>query len=306
MNFLKILFSFLFLLLILAAGLFLIGREFWLFSAAQQVRNSAVDVTRVNRWTDFLIGCIPDEESQESVYNGFQLRFINERQYQLEVNCLQRDPVVMEAMQLPAMVVKTSGSAGFFYNLEERSLSGEVTLEFLGRSRTVSVNTEQQVAQRSGATEYWSPNPRSFCSAFGYTCCDAVTQSPVGEGLSSGVVDCPGSCFSSCQQRPVLLSFQSDPRVDAETRATRIQGSSVLVIFSFLFDDSESAIREVTIDFGDGENELVFTAEGRFEKEYRCESAGGCIYTVTIQAEDERGIQSAVTRLSELTIELVP
>lgn len=302
MNFLTTFIRLLIVVLLLGGTVFFGGREIWLLLAGEQIISDAHTLTRPTQWEKYLEGCSSSLITGSSPFAGFQLRFVDQEKYVLEVDCVAQQPVVKESISLLQGVKKTKGSAGFYYDFQSKEFLGEVQIEFLGRSRVVYVDGEN-VKQTWGTTQYIVSKPASACQAFGYTCCDAENQQGVGEEISAGVVDCSQNCFSSCLQRPLLLSFQSDPAGDYQERIVRLNGTSALVIFSFAFDESAAAIDTVTLDYGDGTQQSYEQASSLSPKEYSCLS-GKCTFVATIQATDNRGVSSPTTRLSTITVEL--
>lgn len=305
MRFLRLFLWFLITIVFGAIGVIWVGRELWLFIAAQNVVNDVQSLDKVNRWKGVIDGCIVDATASGPAMDGFQLRFIDNHAYDLEVKCLNTTPAVREKKPLPWGVAKTSGSAGFVYDLESRTFQGEITLEFLGQKRTVFLDDEGQPKQIWGATEYRSGLPPSVCSAYGLTCCDAELQVGSGDVWSQGVLDCSDRCFSQCLQRPLLLSFQTDPPLNYETRTASLEGSSGLILFSYQYDAKESPVTDVTVDFGDGSTQTFSSDTAKFEHEYSCRRER-CQFAVEIHAKDGRGIESSTNRLSSLTVELKP
>lgn len=302
MNFITTFIRLLIVILLLGGVVFFGGREVWLLLAGEQVISDARTLSRPTQWEKYLEGCSTSVITGSSPFEGFQLRFVDQENYVLEVDCSTQQPVVRESISLLKGVKKTKGSAGFYYDFQSKEFLGEIQIEFFGRSRVVYVDGEN-VKQTWGTTQYVVSKPASSCQAFGYVCCDAENQQGVGEGISAGVVDCSQNCFSSCLQRPVLLSFQSDPAVDYEERIVRLNGTSALIIFSFAFDETAAPIDAVTLDYGDGTRQSYELAESLSPKEYQCTS-GKCIFTATLKAVDTRGVESPVTRLSTITVEL--
>lgn len=301
MNFLVTLIRFAVILMVVFFLGFFGGREIVLYWAAAQVAADVRILTIVQRWREAADQCSrPLAEGQ--VFDAFQLRFLDDRTYNMEVHCLSLQPAVRETKTLPPMVRKTTGSAGFYYNYVTQELSGEVTLELLGQKKIVFANGDRG-QQSWGSTALRTSLPASVCKAHGLRCCDAVQEIGIGELHSGGVTDCAATCYQSCQQRPILLSLQTDPPVDYEQRRLPLQGTSALVLFNFVFDDRESPIEKVVIDHGDGTmQELAGKRNGQFSKEYSCPTAN-CRFAVRVWAVDQRGIESADTRLGRISVE---
>lgn len=304
MNFLKYFFQLASILMIFGMLFFFGGRELWLFYAAGQVTSDARLMVKTTQWQESIGNCSSSEITGASPYQGLQLRFLDDSQYALEVDCSTRQPVERLRKKLPMGVKKTFGSAGIYSDAETKTIDGELQLEFFGRSRVVFSDGET-IQHNWGKAEYVSVRPASACSAFGYVCCNSETQQGKESPLIGGVVDCPSSCFISCQQRPTLLALQTDPVLDYETRTVTIGGTSGLIIFSYAYDDTSSDISEVILEYGDGTRHTSPDAKGLITKEYVCPT-GRCTYTATIHAVDTNGIESAYTRLSSITITIDP
>ena len=59
-----------------------------------------------------------------------------------------------------------------------------------------------------------------------------------------------------------------------------------------------------TLDFGDGASQQISgKRNGQFSKEYACPT-GSCRFTARLRGIDERGIESADTRLGIISVEL--
>ncbi len=302
MSFLSTFIRFTIILFVLALVGYYVGREVILYMAAEQVASDARSLQFPKQWEEYLAGCSTSRITGSTPYAGFQLRFVDQSQYVLEVDCTTVQPVERERVSLMRGVEKSLGSAGFYYNFATQTLQGELQVDFFGRSRVIYADGES-VKHIWGTTNYTASRPASACQAFGYVCCDAETEQGEGELLSAGVVDCSQNCYQSCLQRPTLLSFVSDPPLDYEQRTIYLQGTSSLVLFSFDFDESAAPIESVTIDFGDGTSQTVQKASSLLTKEYSCPQ-GTCVFPVTVQAVDVRGVASPITRLSSMSVQM--
>lgn len=302
MNFLLTLIKFLLFLVILGGGAFFVGREAWLYYGAYQVQSAAGTFDNTRQWQDAVNACSGVGGVSDAAFDGFQLRFLTDEEYALEVRCVNLAPSVKERLKLPVGVKKSTGSSGLFYNFSTKTITGEFTLEFLGRTRVVAADNES-VTNTWGSTTQHSAVPASVCQAFGYQCCDPLRYQGVGDPLSSGVTDCRAGCFQACQQRPFLLSFQTDPGGDYETRQVPLYNNGGLVIFTYTFDSVEAGLQNVTIEYGDGTQDTSTLIQGQFTKEYTCPS-GQCTFTAVIRATDARGVVSADSRLNTWTFQV--
>lgn len=298
MTFLSVFFRFVALFLIVGILGFFGSREFLLYAASQQVASDAKELTRQTNWKN-IVGLCQAQIVTEAPFTGFQLRFTSNQTYNLEAACASALPALWQSKKLPYGVVKTTGTPGFYFDFESKTLSGEITLELWGQKRYVYGDTTG-TGHTWGKTELRASAPASVCVAHGLTCCDVAQEIGEGDVQIEGVTDCSGQCYPSCLRRPVLLSFQTDPFSDYETREVPLRGSN-LVLFSYVIDDRDAPLSKVTIDFGDGTSETKDTRSGQVSKNYEC-AQEPCRFTAKITAEDTRGIETASTRLSEFTI----
>lgn len=181
------------------------------------------------------LGAVPDENGR--VYTG-QLRFTSDTEYVLEVICNQfwLNPIQVKADQLKPLVKKLPGQAGIIWG---DSLSG-ITLSIMGRSSQIFVLEREIVTAAADSYDFVneSVGPVASCSGYGYGCCLDDSQQGSGTQLE-GVTDCPKSCFSQCQERPVVLSFHTQPFYDTATRTLTIaNGDSVS--FSYVVSDTQT------------------------------------------------------------------
>ncbi len=302
MNFLITLIRLAVVLMMVFFVVFFGGREIILYWASAQVITDVRTLTIPQRWREAATLC-SQEFSEGQSYDGFQLRFLNDRDYNLEVHCLSTAPGLQASRKLPGWVKKTTGSAGFFYNYVDQQLAGEITLELWGQRKLVFAEGDR-ANQVWGISNLRANLPASVCQAHGLRCCDPVQEVGKGDLQSGGVTDCPASCYTSCQQRPLLLSFQTDPPLDYEQRQINLSGNTALVLFNFVFDDRAAALDQVTIDYGDGTTEVLSgKRNGQFSKEYAC-ATPPCLYQVKLIARDVDGNAAAASRIDRLTIEL--
>lgn len=306
MSFIRLFFIFVVLSFLFGVIGFFGGREFVLYWASQGVARAGQQITRPTTWKNYVTGCPTEITSQGPAFSGFQLRFIDQVTYALEVRCQGADSVLRAEYQLPWGVKKTTGSAGFYYDYEPQTLNGEVTLEFWGQTKSIVTEGSDTFRQTWGKSNYQASLPASACVAHGFQCCSATEEVGQGSQQLYGVTDCPDTCYSQCLQRPVALSFQTNPAVDHENRQILIPGTSTLVLFAYAFDQIESPIKEVVVDFGDGQQASFSTPNQEFSHEYECRQTTLCIFPVTVRAIDQRGIESAVTRLTTAIIQLDP
>lgn len=264
-----------------------------------------------------------------------QLRFISNKEYQKEVVCVDftSTPIILENKKLPVFLFKTSFGSGFV--IDERETPSVIELSSLGRK--IFVYTEEGKMRsnylRAADLDY-DLGPISSCQAHDFICCNLEVQGGDGEQLSR-VNDCPKSCYSSCLLRPVILSFNSRPAFDAQTRLVEVR-SGESVAFSYVIgngkndvfagqisEDEEKSYLEklqilssglknnstdelalpvnITIDFGDGEKWQNSALQDTTEHQYSCASKT-CFFQVKLSASDARGVLSVDNELAKLRV----
>lgn len=276
---------------------------------------------------------------QQFAYNQeywTQLRFTSNKEYNLEVVCADfvASPIVLESRKLPPLLFKNSFGSGFI--LDERELPSFVELSALGRKVFIYKD-----AQKIHANYIFKPDldyvdgPLSSCQAHNYQCCSLDVQSGLGEQTTE-VNDCPKSCYQSCLLRPVVLSFNSRPALDLETRMVELRDGEALTLTYVLGDgkndafgnqlikdqavpllekmqtllskksdgdQSKSEYTVVTIDLGDGETWQSIKLQDDHEHVYKCQSRT-CYFQVKLSAKDQQGVLSADNELSKMVVKV--
>lgn len=303
MTFLATFFRFILVLTLIVFIGYFGARELLLYFAGNQVVRAGRFLTQPVHYQPAISRCLSGEEPGKTA-TALQLRFLDDRSYVVEVVCLGGTDQEVGRGSLPWRVRKTTGSAGFWYGLETKNFVGELTLELWGQHRVVFVEGDS-LRQTWGKTVLRSSVPESVCVAHGLQCCDAVLQQGEGEKQSQGVSDCQGQCYPQCLRRPLLLSFETDPRYEYETRTLRVTPGAAQVGFFYSFEEQEAKVTQVIIDYGDGQTETETVADGQFIHEYTC-SQSSCQYTATIRATDSRGLSSPDTRISHVIVLVAP
>jgi len=301
MRFLRLFFAFLFSLLLLVGGGYFIIREGALWFAARQVTADLSFMMRTNQWQSLETKCF--QEGGLASARQLQLRFLNSKEYVLEVGCENFTSVEFQRHVLPYGVRKTTGTAGFIFELRNGTLAGAITLEFLDQSRVIE-SSDEGVITYWGKTMVVSDNLISSCQAHGFQCCDANLEQGQGEAFRTGVNDCQEQCYASCLVRPNLILFQTDPLLDPVARKVEVSKSVPTVFFQYAFGTGSQPFKEVVITYGDGTEERSSEAKGEFVKQYDCQE-DSCEYRAQIQAVDQAGIPSSVSRIAEVDIVLL-
>lgn len=296
MRIIRFLLSSLFIMAVFAGLSFLVVREGLLFWGSLKVEQSLGDLKYIAKnQTEYIRKCkFKGNTNQTNVINRLQLRFTSPADFQTEVICDQfpNDPIVVKKDTLPLFVTKLPEYSGVIWG---DNPSG-VLLELWGRQKSIGVF--RQMVQ-SGQFQPGQLQPITSCAGYSQVCCQAETQQGVGT-VNDQVTDCPRSCYTTCQARPVILSFTSDPFYDQTTRTVSIQSGDSLS-FAFVVSSTQKLPPKITVRYGDGQEETLTTFSGQAEHVYLC-ATHSCTYRATIAAEDQVGITSAVTPLSTITI----
>lgn len=299
MRFLRIFFKFLIIITLVSAATFFTVRELLLWWSGYSLGRQLTFLQRTNQWVEASNVCL--EETGEEA-KRLQLRFIDSRHYQLEVACANEQYVSLkDELELPPLIEKTTGWPGFSVSLPDKRVSGEVTLQLGGRARTIQAR-EDELITRNGRSEQSSSLLITSCEAHGLRCCDETYEVGQGQQMKNGVNDCNQSCFQSCQRRPNVLLFQTDPPLDVATRQLHLSKQNTFVLFNYAFEKTDRSLKQVTIDFGDGTSEnLGLELIGSTTKEFQCDQAE-CRYQVSIKAIDESGISSGDLPLNRIQV----
>jgi len=238
-------------------------------------------------------------DSSQAGVRLVQLRFLSDRQYQLEAICEQfsLEPIVIEQGEFPLQVRKVPGSSGLVFG----QARGKVAVELWGRSREVLVEANE-VVEVFSRQELPGIQPLSSCGGYGYQCCQSEVSIGTGSQWTEAV-DCPQTCFSTCQPRPVILTFQTDPPMDSVNRTLQITSGQV-VEFSYLLDITEELGLRVKLDYGDGQSAQLGQSQDTSRHIYDC-NLPECNYTANLTVSEFTGVTSASTPLSQVTIKVV-
>ncbi len=324
--------SFLILALVLAVTA-LITREVLLILAMQRVASGLKETREIQTTQKYSSECMSkgsNSDGRGAVYQT-QLRFIDDNQFAVEVVCNQfeLDPIQVSTTELPILVTHQTGQSGLVWGEE----ASGINLECFGR--TASVQIENGVVSRSLSAYVveTGTGPKSQCSSFGYQCCDTKQQKGKGSQLTD-VLDCPKTCFESCADRPLILSFNTDPYYDTLSRQLEVSSGQPVTfsynvspnqkdsfagmyqeesdwierniylaskLFSQKNEDDEGVT--VTIDFGDGEQASFQTMQAQKQHEYEC-NRNQCEYTASLNVENKLGIKSISDLHSQIKIKV--
>lgn len=304
---------FIFSLIVIGVG-FYFTREYILYRGVENFKKSVLVLRRsnasvCNTTSPDLLG-VMISDAQPTI----QLRFTSDTEYILEVICpgFEFDPKTLETKELDNYISKVPGSSGIllteqrtgvelvaFKNVQEmvNSWIGR-ELPFIQKSKTVALENNNFVVVQPG--ESLGTGPVTSCEGFGYQCCQVDSQIGVGNKIE-GLPGCEKTCYNSCQRRPMVLSFTSNPFFDIQTRALTISANES-VDFNYVIDTGITASSQVFIDFGDGRSDQSLEKTGTFSHTYQCAVEDSCEYTAQIKATDTNQVESALTSVSQIKV----
>ncbi|HSW90059.1 MAG TPA: hypothetical protein VLH19_04270 [Patescibacteria group bacterium] len=270
-----------------ALFVYTLGAQAWILIAAHQFEQDVKSLPRMSRdaqkFTQICQNAPASSENSQPL--AFQLRFRDSNAYAIEILCsLIPDPVLVREGKLLPFVTKDPGSSGFYYAVEGGHDSS-VRISFLTGHQTLQLLLDS-VKFVSTIPDIGRPLPQTSCQGFGYACCTERSDLGRGQPLSDGVLDCPNSCFPSCQSVPFVQTFVSEPLPDDAGRIIMTSNTQE-VLFSYAVSSTNGKIAQVTIDYGDGTKDTSQLSVGVFTHTFTC--SGPCTYTTIISGVDSLG-----------------
>lgn len=306
-----------------------VGREFFLITANISVKSAYKTVSKnvyANR-------CY--EEFGENQLYWTQIRFTSKKDYNLEVVCenFEQQPIVIEERKLPPFVIKSSNTSGLVLNHD--NYPTYIDLYSFGREITLYSENFEFKSTYLGKPELdYSIGPPSQCEAVNYHCC-LDHQDGLGQEFNQAT-DCPKSCYQTCLQRPILLSFNSSPPVE-ENRTVSIRAGEE-VEFSYVISDSREDVFEgqipeehqlnffeklqlffddssptetlfaakpikTRIDYGDGSFSDTDNLQQSLVHLYTCRSSL-CFYEAKVSSVDAKGVSTVETDLAKILVKV--
>lgn len=318
------------LLIILAVGAIL-TRELLLLTGLKRVQASLKLVRDIDRDQQYATECMTKGSlrDDEGRVHRTQLRFVGDQQYVIEVICNQfrMSPIEVEQVELPRWVTHQLGQSGLVWGSETAGLN----LECLGRTGSVVIKDGYLSTSLHETEVEAGAGPTSECGSFGYQCCDLTYQQGVDHQLTT-VQDCPKSCYQTCSDRPLILSFTTLPYYNKFDRTLEISAGTE-VTFSFtvspnqqdyfsgmypeemdwiertvytvgsVFDRSNTQQQagSVVLDFGDGEQATTDKLKDKLTHTYQC-SRARCEYQALLTVTNSAGINSLQDKPARITV----
>lgn len=280
---------------------FLTMREVLLIVGENQVKTSLSKLKYISKnSTDYARICRQKGvEPGQPTIAAYQLRFLSDTEYVTEVICnqFQNDPIQVEQQTLPMSVKKLPLSSGIIWGDD---LSG-IGIEVWGRRRAIIVENQVVLYEPVNEKTNYGISPTASCASFGFSCCVNDISQGVGAQYT-GVTDCPQTCYSACQPRPVVLAFTTDPYIDPQTKTTTVsQGQEVR--FAYVVDDQGITTSQITLDFGDGSQAQSTQLSDELSHTYTCQQAS-CTYTAHLTVRSAEGLEAAETQVNQIQIQV--
>jgi hypothetical protein len=312
-----------------------LAREILLALALNQVTTDFVTVERKVKTGAFAGDCT--RLGSFDTQGIAQLRFIDQNSYVLEVICdqFQANPVLVEKHTLPLLSLKAYGDSG----LVSGAVENQLELQVLGRSGLVHHASSGEVNWSYGKLPADQPfnGPLTMCAGYGLKCCQESEEQGHGKAIQ-GAIDCPKTCYEGCWARPVVLGFNTQPFYDLTTRTMEVQAgeeitfdytvsetqqdnfadtpikeqkngiSVMLAVVQGWFkpqDNTQTALRQVVVAFGDGQQTELTDLQGTTTHAYTC-AKPSCTYTASVKAVNAQGVEAQETRLGQVTITVKP
>jgi len=304
--------------LVLGSG-FLLVREALLIMTTSKIKSSINQIKEVQQNQQYTTECASkgSDKDEKGKVHETQLRFLDSSSYVLEAICNQREMTPVEFFQedLPPFVTVKPGKSGIRWG-QELGLNFEV----LGRIGSVIVVDEKVVSSSKLSNFSGASGPPSECSSYGYQCCDETMHYGVGDQQLEAL-DCPQDCFEVCEERPIILSFSTQPTYNQIDRSLQLPVNESKVLFSFVASSNlessfsallesddpverfigsiesiftknqEEDLIEIELDFGDGKKESFEGLRGQVEHQYKCPS-GNCEYKARLKVIKNKEIES--------------
>ncbi len=315
------------------AGLgFLVMREVLLLVTITNVKKSLITMRDIDGEQTYLTDCMSRGSDRDETGRAHhtQLRFVENGEYVVEVVCNQMDydPIEVERKKLASTVKPHPGQSGIKWDTD-------AGLNFSTFKRTASISVIEGVIisslKPSTITNYQGPD--SACQSYSFQCCDQNTQLGRGKKINQAL-DCPQTCYETCVERPLILTFTTQPYYNRMTRTLNISANQP-VVFSYLvtpnqnpdislvaYEESDDKIEniimtidklltrqlddvqvQVLLDYGDGETAEFTGMRGQVEHNYKCASSS-CLYRATLKVVNAQGVESLDTTQNTIKIQI--
>lgn len=297
---------------------FLAAREILLLTALSRIKQSLTQVREADQNQTYLTDCMNRGASRDERgrIHHTQLRYIDKNSYVLEVVCngMEHNPIEFGQGELPKLVEHQAGQSGMRW--------GEnAGLNFICLDRVGSLSVIEGIYKTSlkPSVVLNFTGPVSACESYGYQCCDQSTQ--VGEGeLVVAALDCPQTCHVECLERPLILSFNTQPYYNRINRTLEVKRNTtvifsymvapnqdasfifyeetddpveslIIMVESFFVKKAEEEALNVILDYGDGDSDEFSGLRGQVQHVYQCNKSE-CDFEASIKVVKENGVES--------------
>lgn len=282
--------------------IYFLGGTLWLQVGTYNFRSEVESLPRLARnVADYTAMCQHSPQSSDnSTPLGFEIRFLDDRHYVVEVVCtlIENSPIELKRGSLPPLITKMPGSSGIYYPLDQQTINlSAVRLFSINKELGISLSGDE-VKVGTDIQAVIGDFPKAECAAFGYSCCTVAATVGQGVPLTGVVTDCAQNCFASCKSVPFIELFNSDPAYEPERREITMTSASLDVVFNYAI--SPKTVNKIHIDFGDGSTQDSTYPDGIFTHTFSC--AGPCNYTVKLSAVSADGTASLDTNEAKIYI----
>jgi hypothetical protein len=211
------------------------GREILLIMATADLKRAANFLLS----TSHLVNCYDGFSRSPAAWG--QLRFVDDQNYVLETVCsdFPKRPILIENRSLPIFVKKVEGASGFIFNTQ-KPVASEITINSLGKDQFIYKEINDLESGQAPTTLDYIAGPASQCQAFNFQCCQEDIELGIGSNQELAT-DCPKSCYSSCQPRPLVVSFNAMP-ASLENRRIISVRSGQPVTFAYVVSEGEQEL----------------------------------------------------------------
>lgn len=308
MRFLKLFFKYLLLTLIVIPVVGFIVIQVLVYTQAVALADAISSAKKLSVRPTHVRDCISSGEYDTVPLYGYQLRFLDNKEYVVEAVCeTEKGPFEVKTGILDFGVKKLPGFSGILFPLNSQNqIDGRVAIGMLFSNWVVEVGDKANMVIKY-VTNIDSVLPgidaaKSTCGGWGYKCCNYLMEVGEGEVYRDRITDCSGDCYDSCLSRPSILIFTSDPElVDQKNRIVEISKKDPSIVFSYSAQDTDSDNLEVTIDYGDEESASSFNQTDQFSHYYDC-TKPICTYEASLTIKDSAGLENTRSRISTMTV----
>lgn len=302
--------------LLLALGMFFIGREIIFYWGISSFKAALHDLEVEAQSSNYSSRCQNDAEGFfGTIEIQTQLRFTSDTEYTIEATCNQvsTQPILISKNKLPPFITKVPGGSGVIWGSGKSAVELEIFSQIVDEVKRVTnidvsflekrqiIGVEDMLITEFDTTERdLGEGPVTSCEGYGFQCCAVETQIGIGESIS-GLTECSDACFRSCARRPLVLSFNTNPFMDPKTREVQAL-SGGMVDFSYVVDAPEASSVQVVVDFGDGTQPVISNQEtGKVTHQYKC-NLPECTYLVKIKVVDNWNVSSYDGSLNSIKV----